>query len=314
MTVMLTDDQIDFQAYMAEPEARQVVKPASHWRNELVDSFTIPETQRGAYLPWGKARYLFRLRKSELTLWPGINGHGKSILLSQVIACAMAQNERCLIASMEMRPRLTLNRMARQCTGKRDPAIREIDGFNTWTDDRLWIYDHLGSVQWKTLLAVFRWAADRLQITHFVIDSLMRCGIREDDYSGQKDFVDALCTFKSDYNVGVHLVMHARKGQDEYAPPGKFDAKGTGTMTDLADNVMTVWRNKKKEAQIEAAQDSNEIIPDDLRKQPDALLICDKQRNFDWEGRIALWYHRDSMQFIEHGIDPRPMDLMEFGM
>jgi twinkle protein len=228
-------------------------------------------------------------------------------VISQVMACVMAQGEKALIASMEMRPRLTLNRMARQCTKQREPGVRQIDEFNSWTEGRLWIYDHLGSVQWQKLLAVFRWAADKLGINHFVIDSLMRCGIREDDYSGQKDFVDALCTFKSDYNCAVHLVMHARKGQDEYSAPGKFDAKGTGTMTDLADNVVTVWRNKKKEAQAETG-----MLTEDMAKAPDAMLICDKQRNFDWEGRIGLWYHRDSMQFVESAYG-EPIELMEWG-
>jgi twinkle protein len=302
----LVTDEIDYSAYMIEPEARQAVKPASYWRQQVVDSFMLSDEQKGSLLPWGKARDLFRLRTGELTLWPGINGHGKSILLSQVMACLMAQGEKCLIASMEMRPRLTLNRMARQCIKLREPGVRAVNDFSAWTDDRLWLYDHLGSVEWKRLLAIFRWAADKLQIRHFVIDSLMRCGIREDDYSGQKDFVDALCTFKSDYEAGVHLVMHARKGPDEYSPPGKFDAKGTGTMTDLADNVLTVWRNKKKEAQAETG-----MLSEEMARAPDTMLICDKQRNFDWEGRIGLWYHRDSMQFVE-SVNGEPVELMEF--
>jgi twinkle protein len=309
MSVVLTDDQIDFAAYMAEPEARMVVKPASHWRDELIQSFAEPEVQRGAFLPWGKARELFRLRHDELTLWPGTNGHGKSIMISQIMACAMAQGERCLLASMEMRPRRTLNRMARQCTGQREPERQAIDAFNGWTDGRLWIYDHLGAVQWKRLLAVFRWAAVELEITHFVIDSLMRCGIADDDYNGQKAFADALCVFKADHNVAVHLVMHNRKGDSEYDAPDKNDAKGNGTMLDLADNILVTWRNKRKEDAREQGG-----LTDDLIRQPDTMLICKKQRNFDWEGKIGLWYHRDSMQFIENGLDDRPIDLMEWGM
>ena len=31
---------------------------------------------------------------------------------------------------------------------------------------------------------------------------------------------------------------------------------------------------------------------------PDAQLICDKQRNGEWEGRFSLWYERDSQQFV----------------
>lgn len=80
-------------------------------------------------------------------------------------------------------------------------------------------------------------------------------------------------------------------------------------MTDLADNVMTVWRNKRKEDSMEVMQARGEIIPDDVRRQPDAQLKCDKQRNFDWEGKINLWYHRDSMQYIEAALS-EPVELM----
>ena len=81
--------------------------------------------------------------------------------------------------------------------------------------------------------------------------------------------------------------MHSRKLADEFSPPGKFDAKGTGTITDLADNVVTVWRNKKKE-----------YFPEKHADDPDALLICDKQRNGEWEGKVRLWFDKDSMQYM----------------
>lgn len=306
--MLLVDDHIDFGAYQIEPEARQTVKPASAWLQEVIDSFNLPAEQQGTYLPWRKTAALFRLRPHELTLWPGINGHGKSLVLNQIMLCAAAQGERCLTASMEMRPVLTLKRFVRQATKVREPSPPDVRAFHAWSDDRMWLYDHLGSVEWKKLIAVCRWAVDKLGITQIVIDSLMRCGIAETDYDGQKAFIDALCTFKNDYPVNVHLVMHSRKKDDEFAAPGKFDAKGTGTITDLADNVITVWRNKKKEAEREQG-----MVSDETLKKPDAMLICDKQRNFDWEGKIALWYERESMQYVEHGIDPRPMELMEWG-
>jgi twinkle protein len=306
--MQLVKDDTDFSDYMVEPEARQTVKPASAWLQQVIDSFEQPEDQQGTYLPWRKARELFRLRSHELTLWPGINGHGKSLVLNQVMLCAAAQGERCLTASMEMRPVLTLKRMTRQATKLRNPSSREIREFYGWSDDRMWLYDHMGSVNWRHLIAVCRWSVANLGITQIVIDSLMRCGIAETDYDGQKAFLDALCTFKNDNPVHVHLIMHSRKKEDEFAPPNKFDAKGTGTIMDLTDNCITVWRNKKKEAQREQGMATDEIL-----KKPDAMLICDKQRNHDWEGAIGLWYHRDSMQYVEHGIDPQPIELMEWG-
>lgn len=297
--MILVDDEIDFSIFEAEPEAVQRVKPVSDYTDAVIAHFLLPDEQRGTYLPWDSLASKFRVRRSELTVWPGISGHGKSILLTQVMLAAADQGERAVIASMEMRPVQTISRMVRQATGKSNPGPRDVRAFADWAAGKLWIYDHLGAVQWHKLLAVLRYCAVELKASQFVIDSLMRCGIAEGDYDGQKAFVDALCTFKSDYNAGAHLVMHARKREDEHTAPGKFDAKGTGTITDLCDNVMTVWRNKKKEAQVHAAQTRGDYIPDDVRSQPDALLICDKQRNFDWEGRAQLWYDRPSQSFVD---------------
>lgn len=305
----IIDDSIDFSAFLAEPEAKQKVKPASAWQDETIRYMHAPDEQQGVYLPWSKTSSLFRLRSGELTLWPGINGHGKSILLSQLMLCAASQGEKVLVASMEMRPKLTLERKVRQACKEWLPSPSKAKDFFAWSADRLWLYDHLGSVQWKQLIAVMRYCASTLGITQFVIDSLMRCGIREDDYSGQKDFVDALCTFKHYYDVHVHLVMHSRKKDDEMTPPGKFDAKGTGTITDLADNVVTVWRNKKKESEAQRAEGLRRL---DVMEQPDALLICDKQRNFPWEGRVMLWYRQDCMQFVESS-GGAAIELMEWG-
>ena len=123
---------------------------------------------------------------------------------------------------------------------------------------------------------------------------MMKCGMGEDDYNGQKAFVDAITSVARDTAVHIHLVAHSRKKSDEHSPPGKMDVKGTGAITDQVDNVLTVWRNKKKESEM---QDGNQKNCHD----PDALIICDKQRNGEWEGKIGLWFHPSPMQFVENG-------------
>lgn len=299
----LIRDDVDFLAYLAEPQARQKVVRASDFSDDLIERFVSPPQARGAYLPWDKTHDKLRLRSNELTLWPGFNGHGKSLVLNQIMLYAMAQGEKCLIASMEMTPVSTLERMCKQALGRANPSPKEINDFSRWTDDRLWIYDHLGSVEWRALIGMMRYAATEVGITQFIIDSLMRCGIADDDYAQQKAFVDALCTFRLDYDVHVHLVAHSRKRDDEFSPPGKYDLKGSGTITDLADNVITVFRNKRKEKSIERGETK-------LLDEPDAALICDKQRHHEWEGTIGLWYHKGAMQFVE-AEDATPMRLMD---
>lgn len=38
--------------------------------------------------------------------------------------------------------------------------------------------------------------------------------------------------------------------------------------------------------------------------EPDTLIICDKQRNGDWEGKIGLWFAPGPLQFLEDGVSP----------
>ena len=135
-----------------------------------------------------------------------------------------------------------------------------------------------------------RYCAKEKGITHFVIDSLMKCVSGEDDYNGQKEFVDELTSIARDNGMHIHLVHHVKKPADENHKPGKYDFKGTGAITDQVDNVIAVWRNKAKEKNREAGK----LVSD---QEPDALLICDKQRNGEWEGRIGLFFDRESQQF-----------------
>jgi len=283
----LVSDDIDFAAFEQAAEHRQKALPASAFVDRVLHRMLHPSGNKGFGLPWANTLEQFRLRPNELTLWPGINGHGKSMLLSHVMVQCMDHGQRVFVASLEMRPELTLERMTRQGLGKRRNSEDEIRAFHRWTDGKLWLYDHVGAVQWRKLLSVCRWVVAEKKVDHIVIDSLMRLGVGEQDYDGQKAVVDALCDLRHDCPVHIHLVMHSRKLSDEFSPPGKFDAKGTGTITDLADNVVTVWRNKKKEA-----------FPDKHADDPDALLICDKQRNGEWEGKVRLWFDKDSMQFL----------------
>jgi hypothetical protein len=58
------------------------------------------------------------------------------------------------------------------------------------------------------------------------------------------------------------------------------------------DNVIAVWRNKKKER----AKGAERALMD---TKPDGMLIVDKQRNGSgWEGNIGLWYRPQSQQFV----------------
>lgn len=200
--------------------------------------------------------------------------------------------------------------MVRQITGLDIPSIPYIRKSHEWLSDKLWIFSVVGTAKTDRIIEVFTYARRRYGITQFVVDSLAKCGVAEDDYNSQKDFVEKLVDFAHRHGVHVHLVAHARKGNDEYAAPGKMDVKGTGALTDMVDNVFTVWRNKRKEKQIEDANAENEPVPDDVMNWPDSILICSKQRYTGWEGQIRLWFHPQSCQYLSSR-DHRPIQYLE---
>ncbi len=290
----------DLDGYLDGPDESPNVKPASEYLQKVIDRFYNKDQFKGSRLPFDRHEHTIQFRPGELSLWLGINGHGKSLVLGQYITWWMALGDRACIASMEMKPEVTLQRMCRQAAQCEEPAISFLNKFHKWSDDRLWIYDQQGTVKAERILSVVRYFADKLQGNHFVIDSLLKCGIPEDDFNRQKWFVDELTAVCRDKNIHVHLVHHSRKLGDENAPPGKMDAKGSGSITDQVDNCITVWRNKKKESDLRNGK------PND---SPDALMLVDKQRHGEWEGCIPLWFDPKSWQFKQSEHAP-PVDLV----
>jgi twinkle protein len=282
----LIPDNIDFSAYMEEPEQHDI-RPASDWLQETIDAFYAPpDTTSAPTMLWKKTAGKVNFRKGEVSLWAGVNGHGKSMFLSQVSLDLCYQAERVMVASFEMKPVKQMHRMSRQAYAGSAPTIPFLKVLHAWTDGRLWMYDHHGSVEWRKVIAVMRYAVKEFGITQFVIDSLMKCVRGEDDYNAQKDFVDELCAFAAAHGVHVHLVHHMRKTETEHKMPGKFDIKGAGAITDMVDNVFIVWRDKKAEAE--------------KKGNPNCYVSCEKQRNGDFEGKLGFWFDVDSQQYLEN--------------
>ena len=280
---------IDFTKYMRAPADAANVKPASTYHDEVVRLFRTKPADTGVPLPWNYTEDKVRIRPGELSIWSGTNGHGKSILLSMIVLWQMAYHQKICLASMEMEPKKTLYRMARQFVGGVSGSDVDLQKFSDWTGGRLWMYDQVGTIKFDRIVALIRYCVEELKINQFVIDSLMKCGIGVDDYNAQKSFVDELSTLAKDTGIHIHLVAHSRKKETEHGQIGKFDIKGASEITDMADNVFTLWRNKKREAEEAETPGSG--------KGPGALLVCDKQRHGEWEGKIGLFFHPKSMQF-----------------
>lgn len=299
---LVRDDVIDFAKYMQADSEAAYVRSAGDWYEDVLEIFRDGNRLAGATLPWEGLRDLVRIRPAEVTLWAGVNGQGKSLVVSQVVLHLLQQGQRACIASMEMPPRKTMYRMARQAFGPENFTAERLQKLMAWVDDsRLWLYDQQGTVQADRIVALGRYVTKELGAQHLVVDSLMKCGIGVDDYNGQKAFVDQLCALAKDTGLHVHLVAHSRKGRTPDDVINKFDIKGTSEITDQADNVFLLWRNKPKEE----AQARGEF---GKGAEPDALLVVDKQRHGEWEGKVALWFDKKSQQHNMRDIPPETLE------
>lgn len=304
-------DTIDFSAYERETEESAKIRPAGDFLKAMISDIGKPEAQEPcSYLPWVKTHNLFAFRQGETTLWAGVNGHGKSAVTGMVSTSLVAQSERVCIASFEMKPRKTLQRMVRQFIGVDDqPAgsfeldtVREIyEQFSGLCEKKLWIYDQQGTVSPERIISVTRYCFKELGIQHMFIDSLMKCVKGEDDYNGQKALLDELTAIARDYQAHVHIVHHLRKSGKETDQPDKNDVKGSGSITDQVDNILLVWRNKGKELDRMAGK----LVS---AEDPDTVIFCRKQRNgTGWEGPIKLYFDQPSMQYT--GEPGREIDM-----
>ncbi len=309
-------DNMDFSAYLEETDAQTKVRPASAWLEALKARLRSKRNERRVFLPWPKVNENFEFRPGEVTLWAGQNGHGKSLVVSEVTLSLMGQGERVCMASFEMKPETTLQRMARMFCGlnpfspefQGDDGIAELeklyDEFVGWTDKRLWLYDQMGTADRDQVIGMTRYCAKELGINHIVIDNLAKCVPDEDDFNGQKRFIASMNAIALDYACHVHVVHHLKKPSKETETPDKHDTKGSGAITDQVDNMFLVFRNKGKEDDIKAkGKDSVR------RNEADQFVLCRKQRNYegsaDGEPSIQLWFHRDAQQFVaEAGDEP----------
>lgn len=265
------------------------LRPMSDFMGEVVGMFY--PTQDARSLPTlsfcGKTYDWWEWRPAEVSVWTGINGHGKSLMLMQALIPVMQAGERVCVFSGELPARVQLKRLTKQITGLDRPSKPFLRHVGDWLQDRAWVFDTVGAASIDRLLEVFRYGARRYGIKHFVIDSLMTTDVPEDGpgaMTAQKTAMRKIVAFSHETNSHVHLVAHPRKGQTEEKAPGKLDVAGSGHITNGADNVFVVWSARK-----EAGHEDD---------KPDASLELAKDRNGDAGHRtIFLFFCREAQQY-----------------
>jgi twinkle protein len=311
------------------------VVTVEEYRAELRKEIFERDSDPGLTLPFS---FPFKIRPAELTVWTGIEKSGKSTMLSFVLMNLLAQGERGLVASLEVKAVKSLSKWARQAFGgyifKRE-VLQECEDEQEkgryltlcqgqfertcdWLGRSLWLYDHTGIAPWREILEDFRWARYRFGITQFVVDNMMKLGILKDDYTQQSECVSAFTQFAMETDAHVHMVVHQNKNEGHKGREGgKRSVAGAFEIIAHAHNIVEVTRDELKGQQYSELWDARANIQPEhedyaerlkdwqerkavLDLVPDGKFILRAQRDGDrQDGSKALWFHWPSQQYCD---------------
>jgi len=254
-----------------------------------------PEDHIGYTVPYGRLSDKLHFRPGEVTLWSGDSGDGKSQIISDCVPHWVKQGSRICLSSLEMSGEQSLRRMVKQLYGIDRPTAKAIQNGLGWLDQGLMVYDRMGKTGIDPLFEVFSYARAKYGCDQFIIDSLMRLGVAQDDYTGLEKLVFRVVDWTIQNKVHTHMVAHARKPSNDRGAPATADIKGPMEIGANAFNILSVWRNRKLEDQIKAEKD--DLTRHELMQKPTVIVNVAKQRNGDFEGKVGLWFDQQSYRY-----------------
>ena len=290
--ILITDKEVSGYMETRDVGEHLKIKRPSEYI-DAVEQYFSTDLTGGIPLPFINTDKDFKVRMGEVSVVTGYSGHGKSAWLNQCILGLM-KHEKTMIASFEMLPKATLGRMCQQ-TGEAMPNYDYIKDFLGKLEHNMYLYDPEGETSTKKVLEVIYYCAEKLGVKIMVIDSLMKCGIGEDDLNGQKAFANKIAVACRDLDIHVFLVAHSKKTASDFEHARKFDVAGSANITNMVDNVFSVHRNKEREEAIMKGDTTNEIM-----FTPPCMVYLVKQRHGKGlEGRWEFDFHPDTFSYSE---------------
>ena len=290
--LLVTDREISGYMEKRDNQEHTKIKSPSQYADE-VESYFSDDLNGGIPLPFEKTLDDFKVRFGELTIVSGYSGHGKTMWLSYVML-HLLKDTKTLIGSFEMLPRASLGRMLMQ-TGNPNPTKVYIDDFISKIEHKLYLYDAEGETSTKKVLEVIYYAAEKLNVKLFVIDSLMKVGINEDDLNGQKAFANKMAVAARDLGIHIFLVAHSKKTASEDEGSNKFDVSGSSDITNLVDNVLSVHRNKKREREMAEGGIDEKI----MSQSPCSVYLLKQRHGQGTETKWGFGYKPKTLEYTE---------------
>lgn len=280
----------------AIPEDSHLLRAPAAFREEIIGLFNGVGCQ-GDAMPADKTLGNMQFRPGEVSIWVGYKESFKSTFLNELVTFWACTGINVALASLEMPAPILLQKTIRQALAIEAPTVEQIDRAIEVLSETMTIYDVTGRLPPNHLIAIMRYCAIELGSRHFVLDNLtMILSVDNDRAADSQKFVSDCMSVAKATGMHIHLVAHTHKpeGGDENRIPTGYNLRGTGAAADQVDNILVVWRNKKKETKEDDGDYS-------MNEEPDVCIVVDKQRHWHFRGRIKYWLNRRVLRFLQYG-------------
>ena len=288
-------EQVVFKDYFKQHEQsehEQKLQHISSFTDEAWELLGEGESIYGDSMPWQKTQDKFRFRPGEVTIWAGVNSNGKSLVMGQC-ALHLSNFTSVGIASLEMPPHQTVKRMIIQSCG-RSPNESYKEKFNKLD---IAIYNHVGSLNTETVYGMCHYMAKEKGIKHIMIDSLVKCGIKDlKDNNQIAYFVSKIQDIAKEHKVHIHIVMHLNKLEKETDIPDKSNVKYAGESVDLTDNLLLVYINIRKRNEMHKPEQERDAK---IIAKADCYIRVAKQRHHEFDGIFQFYWNENRLQWCE---------------
>lgn len=245
---------------------------------QLIKQFR-PPLAKGLTLPWEPMQNSVRFMPGKVSIWSGPTFSGKTQFLRQLMLHALSKQHKVLFVSLEEEPDDVWREFICAATLTREPTPKQVEWCCDLWAGRLFVFDSTEMIEPELLMGIIRFAVERHGITHVVVDSMMRLGMRIDDFDGQREMGNMLGRCARLSKAHIHLVAHPRKTQNSRAPMDLYDIRGAQDIVAQADLVLTLERKQEEEF--------------------NNLLTIWKQRgDVNWIGSLKLYHHNLSRQLL----------------
>lgn len=210
---------------------------------------------------------LLGLRKGEITLFTAASGIGKSTLVRQLVyethrdhsltfgnVFLEENNVKTAQAYIALHNSVPLGRL------RYNPDIltgeQWSDGYDKVVRERMWFYNHFGSLESTRLLSKLHYMATVLRVDFIALDhiSIVTSGL-ESSSEGERKDIDILMTrlrsLVEETGVGVLGVVHLKRVKEKNFNEGSAvsltDLRGSSSLEQLSDNVVSMERDQQSE-------------------------------------------------------------------